>query len=301
MRVPSAACRFPALRKLAALCALAAFTLLLPGGRLRAERPYFVTYDHQMEEPGNLEISVNPILGLPRNGHNFLASWAELEYGVKGWWTTEFYLDGQKTFRDSTVFTGFRWENRFRPLRGEHWINPVLYIEYERINEADKVMKEIVGFGPEEEHAEPNAETRHEVENEIETKLILSSNFKGWNVSENFIAEKDLSHGPWEFGYAFGVSRPLALEATPRPCHFCRENFRAGAEVYGGLGNWHNFGPSGPSHYLAPVLSWELGNGATFRVSPGFGLTEESHRFVLRFGFSYELAGFGKSVRQMFH
>ena len=32
----------------------------------------------------------------------------EFEYGVKAWWTTELYLDGQTTFHDSTVFTGFR-------------------------------------------------------------------------------------------------------------------------------------------------------------------------------------------------
>ena len=44
----------------------------------------------------------------------------ELEYGTKAWWTTELYLHGQTTAHQSTVFTGFRFENRFRrvhPLR----------------------------------------------------------------------------------------------------------------------------------------------------------------------------------------
>ncbi len=40
-------------------------------------------------------------------------------------------------------------------------------------------------------------------------KLILSSNFRDWNISENFIAEKNFAHEPWEFGYAVGASRPL--------------------------------------------------------------------------------------------
>ena len=31
-----------------------------------AERPYFVTYDHELEEPGNLEVSINPVLGVPK-------------------------------------------------------------------------------------------------------------------------------------------------------------------------------------------------------------------------------------------
>src|SRR3989475_12657287 len=116
---------------------------LLPLCLGAAERPYFVTYDHELEEPGNLEVSINPVLGVPKEGNKFLGSWTEFEYGVKGWWTTEFYLDGQKTSRDSAIFTGFRWENRFRPLMKEHWINPVLYVEFESLNGADKTLLEV--------------------------------------------------------------------------------------------------------------------------------------------------------------
>jgi len=56
---------------------------------------------------------------------------------LKGWWTTEFYLDGLST-AENTLFTGYRWENRFRVLPREHWINPVLYVEFANINGADK-------------------------------------------------------------------------------------------------------------------------------------------------------------------
>src|SRR5712691_7988011 len=167
------------------------------------ERPYFVTYNHQMEEPGSLEISINPLFAAQRSGGNFLASWTELEYGAKGWWTTEFYLDGQTTYGDSTIFTGFRWENRFRPLLREHWINPVIYIEYVDVNEADKSLREIVGHDTFEDQTVPNDEARHQRKREIETKLILSSYVNGWNISENFIAEKVINHpNSWEFGYA---------------------------------------------------------------------------------------------------
>ena len=69
----------------------------------------------------------------------------EMEYGAKAWWTTEVYLSGQTTQNDSTIFTGFRWENRFRPLLREHFINPVLYVEYENVNEADRSLLEITG------------------------------------------------------------------------------------------------------------------------------------------------------------
>src|SRR5438270_726929 len=81
------------------------------------ESPYFVTYDHYLEEPGNLEVEYFSTFGPQHGGNDFHAFWAELEYGVTAWWTTELYVDGQTTFGDSTLFTGVRWENRFRPLK----------------------------------------------------------------------------------------------------------------------------------------------------------------------------------------
>lgn len=262
-------------------------------------RAYFVTYDHHMEEPGALEVSFNPVLGFPKGGSRFVGSWLELEYGATGWWTTEFYLDGQSTRRDSTLFTGYRWENRFRLLMHEHWINPVLYVEFEDVRGSDKTLREVVGFDSGRD-PEPNAEAHQEKEREIETKLILSSNFKGWNVAENFIAVKNLAGEPWEFGYAVGVARPLALAASPDYCSFCAENFRVGLELYGGLGDWEEFTLSGTSHYLGPVLAWDLPSGVTLKVSPTFGLTSNSHRALVRFGISYEMEGFGRRLRQMF-
>jgi hypothetical protein len=287
-------------KRLAMSAALTALALLFCGGAYAQDRSYFITYNHQMEEPGSLEISVNPVIATQRGGRSFLASWTELEYGVKGWWTTEVYLDAQSTRRESTVFTGVRWENRFRLLWREHWINPVLYVEFEDINGADKTMLEVVGHDGEADHAVANEVSRRERKREIETKLILSSNFKGWNISENLIAEKNLANEPWEFGYAIGVSRPLALAARPDACTFCRENFVAGVELYGGLGDRYRFGLNDTSHYIASLLAWNLPSGTTLRISPTFGLNENSHRFLVRFGVSHEISGFGRRVAQLF-
>ena len=258
------------------------------------ETPYFVTYDHYLEEPGALELAFNPVFGTQRGGNDFLAAFAEIEYGATAWWTTELYLDGQNTENDSTLFTGFRWENRFRPLAREHAVNPIVYVEYEDTNGADKILKEIVGHDVEADHAEPNSELRKERERELELKLILSSAIKGWNISENIIAVKNLAGEPWEFGYAFGVSRPLALEASAARCSLCRENFVAGLEMYGGLGDTEQFGLEGTSHYLAPLIAWNLPVGVSLRLSPGWGLNADSHRFLLRFGVSYEFSHVGR-------
>jgi hypothetical protein len=276
----------------------AAFLWVLAGSLFAAEWPYFVTYSHRMEEPGSLEISSLNLLGKPAFGNRFASTLVEIEYGATAWWASEFYLSGQVTTGESALFTGWRWENRIRPLMTEHWINPVLYFEFANLNGADKTLKEIVGFDSRFDQAEPNAIARREREHEIETKLILSSNFRGWNVSGNLIAEKNLANHPWEFGYTLGAARPLRLKASPDPCNLCLENLSAGVEVYGGLGTRHDFTLTGTSHYVAPTLALDLPRGTTFRVSPGFGVTDASHPFLLRFSVSWEAPAFGRTVRQ---
>jgi hypothetical protein len=263
------------------------------------ESPYFVTYSHQLEEPGNLEIATATTVGVPRNNQRaFAAPWLELEYGVLGRWTSELYLEGQGTAGSGALFTGWRFENRVRPLLREHAVNPVLYLEYEDISEADKIEKEIVGHSP--DLVSPNSILRHAHAHELEGKLILSSNAGDWNFSENFIAERNFSANEgFEFGYALGMSRPLARLASGRECHFCRENFQAGLELYGGLGSTQDLSISDTAHYLAPVLSWNFAGNQTLRFSPGFGLSDQSARVLLRFGYSYEVRGFGKKLAQL--
>lgn len=265
-----------------------------------AEGPFFVTYTHQMEEPGNLEVATKAATGRPAEGSRWVGDALELEYGAQGWWTTELYLDGETTAAAGALFTGYRWENRFRPLAGEHWINPVLYLEFENINAADRTLLEVVNHDGEDDLAAPPGEVRGEKQREIEAKLILGSYFKGWTLAENIIVEKNVGHEPYEFGYAVGISRPMALEARPNRCNFCLENLQAGVEIYGGLGTYNEFGLRGTSHYVAPVLSWTLANGTMVRVSPGFGVTPASAGVIWRFGVSYEIEQFGRTVHRLF-
>ena len=262
-----------------------------------ADAPFFVTYTHQMEEPGNLEIATKNVTGKPSGGDRFLGASTELEYGVKGWWTSELYLDGQATRAENVLFTGYRWENRFRILPGEHWINPVLYFEFENINGADRSLLEVVGNDGQDDLAEPTADGRAEKKREMEAKLILGSHVEGWTIAGNFIVEKNVRHEPYEFGYAVGASRPLAFAARPERCNLCAENFQAGVEMYGGLGTHAAFGWNDTSQYVAPTLAWTLANGTTFKISPGFGITEQSARFLLRFGVSYEIAQMRRAAR----
>jgi hypothetical protein len=271
-------------------CAMPVLTsLLVATPAIAQERAYFVTYDHYLEEPGNLEIGLASTTGVPKAGQPaYTAPWLEIEYGVTGWWTSELYLEGVTMHENGSGFTGWRWENRFRPLRGEHRVNPILYLEYESVNEATRIQKEIVGSGALE--FEPIADLREVHAHELEAKLILSSVAGPWNLSQNFIVEKNMSEAEGlEFGYSVGAARSLGSLASGANCRFCRENFAAGVEAYGGLGStveaaWHE-----TRHYIAPVFSWHATPRSTLKVSTGFGLTGASDRYLLRLGWAYEL------------
>jgi len=253
------------------------------------EKPYFVTYSADLEEPGNLEIALKGLTASPKNANAFVSPTIEIEYGATAWWTTEVYAQGQATENDSTVFTGFRWENRFKPLPREYWINPVLYVEYERVSQADKSILEVTGHDSIARFQVNNGQTHGIIEKSIEGKLILSSNFKGWNVSENFIAEKNISNEPWEFGYAIATARPLVLAASSHKCWLCLQNFDAGAELYGGLGTRYSFGLKQTSQYAGPTVDFRTPAGVTYSFSPQFGLNDNSIGTLWRFKISYEV------------
>ena len=262
------------------------------------EPPYLVTYSDVLEEPGNLEIASQNLYSTPKDTNPFYAQTVEMEYGLAAWWTTEVYLQGQVTTHDSTVFTGFRFENRFRPLRRTHWINPVLYVEYEDISQADKSFLEVTGNAVIQDKQVSNALLRKDVERSVEGKLILSSYVKGFNLSENIISEKNVSNEPWEFGYALGVSRPLANGAHPGHCVFCRQYFSVGGELFGGLGTRYTFGTSGTSQYAGPTLSYSAPRNVTVLVGPEFGLNPNSADVLWRLKVAYEINQFRDLFRR---
>jgi hypothetical protein len=274
------------------------FSVTQPAGA-QLEQPYFVTYSALLEEPGNLEIENQNIAAAPKDANAFFAPTVEFEYGVTAWWTAEAYIQGQTTANDSAIFTGFRFENRFRPLPREYWINPVIYVEYEDVNAGDKSFLEITGNTSIATLQVPNAALRKENEHAIEGKLILSSNVKGWNFSENFIGEKEVNHNEsWQFGYALAGSRPLALAGAGKPCIFCRENFAAGAELFGGLGSRYNFGVGQTQQYCGPTIALNTASGFTYKFSPEFGLNHNSAGVLWRFGVSYEIQQFRDLFRR---
>jgi len=78
------------------------------------EDPYFVTDHHHLPDAGALGLANYSVLGAPGQGNGFLGSQMEFEYRMTKWWSTQVQLDGQTTFHDSTVFTGYSWTNKFK-------------------------------------------------------------------------------------------------------------------------------------------------------------------------------------------
>ena len=53
--------------------------------------------------PATWKIETKTALARPDGGNRYGATALELEYGARAWWTTELYLDGQATSRDSAL------------------------------------------------------------------------------------------------------------------------------------------------------------------------------------------------------
>jgi hypothetical protein len=130
-------------------------------------------------------------------------------------------------------------------------------------------------------------------------RLIFSSDMGQWNIAGNLIGEKNLNGNTPEFGYAIGVSRPLAPAAGNR-CAFCAERFSAGVELSGGLGTARDFALRGTSHYIAPVFLWTLRSETNIHVSAGWGLTDGSAGTIFRIGVSQEVDGIGHKIGTLF-
>lgn len=273
---------------------------VLPRG-MAQEVPYFVTYDHHLEEPGNLVLETFTTTGIPSGResgqHFYIAPYMEIEYGLTNRLTTSMYWEGQGTAGDSAVFTGWRFETRFRPSLREYKINPVIYLEYESVNDASRINKEVVGEGVDLDAA--NGRLRAVKNHEVEAKLILSSDFGKWNMSENFVVDKNLSRGEgFEFGYAVGVSRWLAKREQMAYCRFCSQSFVLGAELYGGFGSSlePQFGLRDTAAYVAPSLSWQVSPNACLRASTAVGIAHETNAVLLRIGYSYEIHAFRRQL-----
>jgi len=76
---------------------------------LRTGHPYMVAYDHNLEEPGNLEVEYFSTFGTQRVDRTFTRYGASSSMEPRPGGPRSFTFQARPRFGDSTVFTGYRW------------------------------------------------------------------------------------------------------------------------------------------------------------------------------------------------
>jgi len=180
----------------------------------------------------------------------------KLEYGVTSRWDIALYnLLDLVPDPGQSGYAGFKIESGLRLVpAGEWFIDPVLYLEYQRLFRGDAQQKGQV-------------------------KLVLGKDMEAWNVSTNLAFELQRAIGgnyTPAFQYALGVSREILGPAL-----------KLGAEVFGkvekpvGADSVEAFAWAGPAISWATTMRGTV-RGFWFTLAGGHGLTNESQSWYAR-------------------
>jgi len=279
-----------------AFAAFAAATLL-PSSAWAGNGANFVLYNQHTEEKGETEVKLFSDFSDGGKGEEgYSAQLLEIEHGVTDYWTTALYFEGVKINGEDYEFGGFRFENRVRLFDYGHFLNPVLYVEYEYLKPSHRYIRAVTGRTDEVEE-----EGEEKAEHEIESRLILGHDFsKRVNVAFNWINETNLESGNWEFGYAAGLNLTLYeaekgeaghLGGGGRSKRWDVEELILGIELYGGLGDsvlGLTADPDKTKQYLGVNLRAESENHIQLGIGGAFGLTGDSENAILRLVAGYE-------------
>lgn len=121
-----------------------------------------------------------------------------------------------------------------------------------------------------------------ESELELELRPIIEKDIGPFSLLINPRFEKPIFVGPeknegFEFGYAVGSYYRWRRYLSP------------GIEFYGETGNIDDNTPlTAQQHYIFPVLWGKLPHGIEYNVGPGFGLTGNSDRVIVKFNLELE-------------
>lgn len=251
----------------------------------------FVLYNHHTEEKGETEVNLFYDVSTAANEDpSYNAQLAEIEYGVTDQWTTALYFSAQKTSGENYDIEGLRFENRVRLFDYGAFLNPVLYVEYERLRSTHKYIRIVVGRT---DAAEGEGEEEKErIENEFETKLILGHDFSDrFNVALNLVSEVEAREQNWEFGYVLGLNYALFKteeregSGRSKDVDWSLKEVELGAELYGGLGDSDRgltFEANQTAQYAGVNVKTEFANGFSFTVGGAAGLTRDAEDGLLR-------------------
>ena len=92
------------------------------------------------------------------------------------------------------------------------------------------------------------------------------------------------------------------MAAPPAPPALSLRRLGFGIEMFGALGNTHEFGFywHRQQQYLGPVFGYSPSPNLTVRLEPAFGLSDVSDPFVLRLGLDYSMDHFARRLARSF-
>jgi len=257
------------------LAATVTLTLLMASSAIAGNGANLVLYNYHTPAAGEKEIAIMSDLAQDATGSRYTAQMVEVEFGITDQLTTSFMFEGQATSgQGNYLFTGFRWENRYRLFDEGTTLNPVLYLEYEDLSFDTKYIMEIGGRSD----AAATTTTRPR-ERVLETRLILSQDLSNQlDLSFNWINESNLDTGITAFGYATGINYAIMDDTL------------LGLELFGGLGDSNKGVTTRGSitqHYLGTNFRFGITDTWKMKLGGAIGLTNISQDMV-RFAFSRE-------------
>jgi hypothetical protein len=240
--------------------ALSAAALLPASTALADRRAYGTTYEAVTAPRGELDVETwttiapqGEVDGGPSS--RGMREMIELEYGITDRWDVALYnmLDMITAGETSSGYAGFKVETRYRPAdRGEWFVDPVLYLEFQQLYRGDAQQK-------------------------LEGKLILAKDIGNLNIAANLAVEEErLTDATWntEVEYAAGTSYALSPA------------WMLGAEIFGKAEKGEMGGIENRS-WAGPAVSWAGGGRGVLRgvwvtLAGGAGLTSESDSYYAR-------------------
>ena len=219
-----------------------------------AARDGLVTQSYETTKRGEFEVELYNDINFPESDQDdtyHSTHQIELEYGVLDHLQVAYY----------EVYT---WD------RAQDWERDAFKVEAKlRFAEAGQWPVDLALYT---EYANPDGhrEIRSDV---LENKVILSKDLGPWNLTGNFIFEKELNTGAdWEYEVTTGVSYALTART------------RLGVEIKEGLGDAGNFEVFSPNQplYVIPGIYTSITPHVRLLVGPAFGLTRSSDDLQLK-------------------
>jgi len=232
----------------------------------------FEVYPYKTEPRGMVEIeTLNAVVA---NGHNTPDAGTGGEFASQSTWYNAYELTYGLTDRIEAA----AYLNLAQPRGAGLWYAGSKYRLRGRLFDEETLP---VNLGWYAELEWPKSPQFDEANLELELRPIMEKDFGRFSLVANPVFEKVLSgegHTQgFEFGYRNGAYFRWLRYISP------------GIEFYGGCGLIDDTEPlHEQQHYIFPVLWGELPNGIEYNVGPGFGLTPNSDRVIMKFNIEFE-------------